>query len=232
MGQLNRFSVVADRMLRHGTSSLYLISGSIVDKQAAAQGSGFVNCFLIRWLCLKVPGQQVFKEEQMDREHPPIDSRGASPQKNGVESDESSEPSPSGGTASQEFACMEKLLLVHWRDLRGKSLTADELLTISSRAFETLFQEPPVGPVPEYLTPHLSVYGCVAEYEEKLEELDRWKALQLGRWLKDRIGRNWRVAGKVYQLQGEEQEGVAPAEFRFRLIEERTGCGKPTTIES
>jgi len=113
---------------------------------------------------------------------------------------------------------MEKLLMADWGGRRGQPLTADELLIIGRNAFEPLFHEPPIGPVPDYLAPHLSVHGCVAEYEEKLEELDRWKALELSRWLKDRIGRNWYVAGKVYELQAEQEAGGAPEKFWFRLI--------------
>jgi hypothetical protein len=114
---------------------------------------------------------------------------------------------------------MEKLLMADWRCRRGQPLTADELLIIGRNAFEPLFHEPPIGPIPDYLAPHLSVHGCVAEYEDKLEELDRWKALELSRWLKDRIGRNWCVAGKVYELQAEQEAGGAPEKFWFRLIE-------------
>ena len=114
---------------------------------------------------------------------------------------------------------MEKLLIADWGGRRGQPLTADELLMIGRNAFEPLFHEPPIGPIPDYLTPHLSVHGCVAEYEEKLEELDRWKALELSRWLKDRIGRNWCVAGKVYELQAEKEAGGAHEKFWFRLIE-------------
>jgi hypothetical protein len=117
---------------------------------------------------------------------------------------------------------MEKLLMADWRGRWGKPLTADELLTIGRKAFEPLFHEPPIGPIPEYLAPHLSVYSCVAEYEEKLEELDRWKALELSRWLKDRIGKNWCVAGRIYELQVEKEEDAASEKFWFRLIDDRT----------
>jgi len=113
---------------------------------------------------------------------------------------------------------MEKLLMADWGGRWGQPLTADELLIIGRNAFEPLFHEPPIGPVPDYLAPHWSVHGCVAEYEEKLEELDRWKALELSRWLKVRIGRNWCVAGKVYELQGEKEAGGTPEKFWFRLI--------------
>ena len=114
---------------------------------------------------------------------------------------------------------LEKLLMADWGGRWGQPLTADELLIIGRNAFEPLFHEPPIGPVPDYLAPHLSVHGCVAEYEEKLEELDRWKAHELNRWLKDRIGRTWCVAGKVYELRAEKEAGGAPEKFWFRLIE-------------
>jgi hypothetical protein len=125
--------------------------------------------------------------------------------------------------ASQELACLEKLLLADWKGNWGKPLTLLDLLAIAGNAFEALFQGPPIGPVPDYLLPHLSVYGCVAEYEDRLDELDRWKASQLSRWLKDRIGRSWCIAGKVYQLQMEEQEAVGAERFWFRVIDGETG---------
>jgi hypothetical protein len=168
----------------------------------------------------------------MDGENSLVENHATSPQKGDNEPDRSSESSPHGGTASQELACIEKLLMAEWRDQWGKPLTADELLITGSGAFENLFHEPPLGPIPEYLTPHWSVYGCVAEYEEKLEELDRWKASQLNRWLKDRVGRNWCVDGKVYQLQAERQEAVASEKFWFRLVEDQTGHGKPMITEN
>jgi hypothetical protein len=123
---------------------------------------------------------------------------------------------------------MEKLLMADWGDRWGEPLTADELLVLGAEIFEPLFHEPPLGPIPDYLAPHWSVYGCVAEYEDKLEELDRWKALALSRWLKGRIGKIWCVAGKVYQLQTEKQEATSER-FLLRLIEDRTEYGKLTT---
>jgi hypothetical protein len=159
----------------------------------------------------------------MEYEHPHVKKCRICPEMSNRMPNGLSESSQCGVTASQELACMEKLLLADWRGNWGKPLTADDLLPICSKAFESLFQEPPIGPVPEYLVPHLSVYGCVAEYEEKIEELDRWKALQLSLWLKDMIGRRWCVAGKVYQLQVEKQEAVGSERFWFRLIEGQTG---------
>ena len=127
---------------------------------------------------------------------------------------------------------MEKLLMADWGGRWGEPLTADELLIIGAEAFEPLFQEPPLGPIPDYLVPYWSVHSCVAEYEDKLEELDRWKALALSRWLKGRIGRNWCVGGKVYQFQAEKEEGATSEKFLLRLIEDRTEYGKLTTYQS
>jgi hypothetical protein len=126
---------------------------------------------------------------------------------------------------------MEKLLVADWGGRWGESLTADELLVIGAEALEPLFQEPPLGPIPDYLAPHWSVYSCVAEYEDKLEELDRWKALALSRWLKGRIGRTCRVAEQVYQLQMEMKEGAISERFLLRLIEDRTEYDKLTTYQ-
>ena len=168
----------------------------------------------------------------MDSEQPLVANSGISSQKDCGDSDRLSESSPPGGTVSQELACIEKLLMSDWKDHQAKPLTADELLTVGSKAFETLFLEPPIGPIPEYLTPHLSVYGCVAEYEDKLEELDRWKALELARWLKDRISKHWCIAGKVYQLQVEKGEAGASDKFWLRLVEDRTRSDKSTAGNS
>ena len=169
----------------------------------------------------------------MDRERPCAESHGTGPDKSGGESGRLSEilGSPDGA-AARELASVEKLLMADWRGRRGKPLPADEILVMGGNGFEPLFHEPPIGPIPEYLTPHLSVYGCVAEYEEKLEELDRWKALQLSRWLKDRIGKSWCIAGKVYELQGEKGEGPASEVFWLTLIEDRAECGSPAAGKS
>jgi hypothetical protein len=135
------------------------------------------------------------------------------------------------GTAPDDTvfsSTMEKLLMADWGGRWGEPLTADELLIIGAKAFEPLFREPPVGPIPDYLAPYWSVHGCVAEYEDKLEELDRWKALALSCWLKGRIGKNWCFAGKVYQFQAQEEEGAMPGKFLLILIEDRTEYGKLT----
>jgi len=156
----------------------------------------------------------------------------SSPEKRGKASGRLPELSSAGGAESQELRCIEKLLTADWGGRWGELLTADELLAMGGEAFEPLFHEPPIGPVPEYLAPHLSVHGCVAEYEEKFEELDRWKARELSRWLRDRIGRNWCVAGKAYAFQAEKEEAVASEKFRLTLVEDRTECGRPATPES
>ncbi len=122
---------------------------------------------------------------------------------------------------SLEIACIEKLLLYCLTDGPGIPLTAEELLRIGWMAFEPLFHEPPVGPIPEYLLPHLSVHGCVAEYENKVEELEIWKAHELSRWLQERVGRKWRLAAKVYELKVVERSALEPEKFEFRLIHDR-----------
>ncbi len=137
-----------------------------------------------------------------------------------------SSSSPPEECESLEIACMEKLFSTVMMNRLGIPLTSDELLKIGWAAFEPLFREPPVGPIPEYLCPHLSVHGCVAEYEDQLEELDRWKALKLGGWLNDRVGKRWCVAAKLYEV---EKECAAGSEkFIFRLVQDRTGFNKLT----
>ncbi len=139
---------------------------------------------------------------------------------------------PRGGVAPKELACIEKLLAVDWKGRRGEPMTAAELLEIGAAAFEPLFHEPPVGPVPEYLRPHLWVHGCVAEYEEKFDELDRWKALELHRWLEDRVGGKWYIGAKVYELRAQRDRAGAREKFWFRLVEDQTGCADSGDNES
>lgn len=115
---------------------------------------------------------------------------------------------------------VEALLRADWRGQWGKPLDAGDLLMFGGMALESLFHEPPFGPIPEYLAAHWSVYGCVAEYEDKIEDLDRWKALQLSRCLRARSGDHWWVGGKVYQLEVMEEEGAASVKFCFKLLED------------
>jgi hypothetical protein len=115
---------------------------------------------------------------------------------------------------------LTKLLLAVLKERRSGSFTADELINAERAFLEPCFHEQPLGPVPDYLAIHGSVYGCVAEYEDKIEELDRWKVRQLNRWLKERIGGRWHVDGDVYELQAERGEGSALDRFRFRRIDD------------
>ena len=117
---------------------------------------------------------------------------------------------------------IEMLLTAGWGSKWSKSLTAEELLEISRKALEPLFHTPPLGPVPEYLQPHSSVHGCVTEYEEKLEELQRWKVSRLSCWLKSRVGKKYRAGEKVYVLYAERGEPNAPVRYGFKLSEEWT----------
>jgi hypothetical protein len=116
---------------------------------------------------------------------------------------------------------MEKLIMTDWGDKWGEPLTAGELLEIGRDALEPLFHEPPLGPIPEYLRPHSTVHGCVTEYEEKLEELERWKAHKLNSWLQERAGRKYRTGGKVYELRLEEERPTGPEKYWFELIEDK-----------
>jgi hypothetical protein len=156
----------------------------------------------------------------MGGERSRADNHNVSLKSSAGKSDRVSESEPRGGMASQQRAYMKELLTADWKGRWGKPLTADELLTIGREVFEPWFHEPPIGPIPEHLAPHWSVHACVAEYEEQFEELDRWKAVELSRWLKDRIGRKWCVAGKVYEFQVEKDDTPAAEKFWFRLIED------------
>ena len=121
----------------------------------------------------------------------------------------------------EETGKILKLLLLASGDVRRKPLTAEELLDTGRDAFEPLFHQPPIGPIPEYLRLHSSTYGCVAEYEEKLEELEKWKIGKLSLWLKDKLGLKWRAADKVYELCVEKEGPSALERYRLTLLEDR-----------
>lgn len=112
--------------------------------------------------------------------------------------------------------------MADWGYKWGEPLTAGELLEIGREALEPLFHEPPIGPIPDYLTPYLSVHGCVAEYEEKLEELERWKARKLSSWLKDKTGMKWSAGVKIYELRMEKAESTVQEKFWFKVVEDRS----------
>ena len=114
---------------------------------------------------------------------------------------------------------MEKLLMADWGDRWGEPLTPSELLELGREALEPLFHEPPLGPIPEYLRLHFSVHDCVSEYEEKFEELERWKSFKLSSWFGERVGRKYWAGAKVYELCREGGKSSAPDKFWFRLIE-------------
>ena len=114
---------------------------------------------------------------------------------------------------------MDKLLMADWGDRWGEPLTPSELLELGREALEPLFHEPPLGPIPEYLKPHSSVHSCVAEYEEKFEELERWKTSKLSSWLRERVGRKYWAGAKVYELCREGGKSGAPEKYWFKFIE-------------
>jgi len=125
---------------------------------------------------------------------------------------------PGETPSPKEFEDIVKLLLAHWADKWNKPLAAHELLEMGREVFEPLFHEPPLGPMPEYLKPHRSVHGCVAEYEEKLEELERWKVQKLELWLKDEVGKKFTTGEKVYELSREREELSAPDRYWLKPV--------------
>jgi hypothetical protein len=127
-----------------------------------------------------------------------------------------------GCNVPEESAKIEELLLRDWGGKWGEPLTPRELLDIGREALESLFNEPPLGPIPEYLRPHSSVHGCVTEYEEKLEELEGWKARKLNLWLRERVGRKYSAWEKVYELRLEKGKPADPEKYLFALIEDQT----------
>ena len=131
-------------------------------------------------------------------------------------------PRPPSSEASDT---LEKLLVADWGDKWSKPLTVEELLEIGRKEFEPLFHRPPIGPIPEYLKPHFSFHGCVAEYEEKLDELEKWKARKLASWLKDKVGQKYRAGDCVYELNAEKGETAAQTKYSFKLIKDHSMDG-------
>jgi hypothetical protein len=156
------------------------------------------------------------------------DNRGRKHERSGNEPALSSDTCPCSVAAPSEEHdpdCFEGVLAFEPMGCWQEPMTADELLAVNGKAFEPLFHGPHLGPVPEYLTPHLRVHGCVGEYEEQVEELERWKSHQLARWLEDRSGRLWRIAGSVYELQADAMD-AGTCRFSMRLVEDRSRSGR------
>ncbi len=129
-------------------------------------------------------------------------------------------------SASREGAALESSALRLFASLarsKGEPLDAEGILRIGAEILEPLFHEPPLGPIPEYLDPHWSVHGCVAEYEDRLEELERWKIRVLSRWLQESVGSRWFVEGKGYELQTCEGCGEGTDRYRLREIDDEVG---------
>lgn len=120
------------------------------------------------------------------------------------------------------------LLTVDWKGSRGEPFTADELLGAAPAILEAWFRRPPLGPVPHYLVTHESVYGCVAEYEDRLEEQDRWKEGRLTRWLREQVGKRCAFTGARLVLETEEPGGCVPPRFRLVRVEEPVKYGSLT----
>jgi len=149
-------------------------------------------------------------------------------EKDSGESNSSSDPGKNLASPPSEVVCQEdsrnikKLLMMNWGDKWGKPLAPGELLEIGREILEPLFHEPLLGPIPEYLRPHSTVHGCVAEYEEKVAELEKWKAGKLNSWLQELLGRKYCAGGKVYELCREGGRGSALEKYRFKLIEDQS----------
>ena len=121
----------------------------------------------------------------------------------------------------KEIDEIAKLFLSGGGSKWNKPLAADELLEIGRATFEPLFHQPPFGPIPEYLKPYGSVHGCVAEYEGKFEELERWKAQKLELWLEGKVGKKFTAGDKVYELSREKGEPSASDKYWLKLVENR-----------
>jgi hypothetical protein len=126
--------------------------------------------------------------------------------------------SPGESISPKQFEKILKILLVDGGRKWNKPLAAGELSEIGRQAFETLFYQPPLGPIPEYLKPYGSVHGCVAEYEEKVEELEQWKVLKLELWLQDKVGKTFAAGDKVYELSRDRGQTGAPDKYWLKVI--------------
>ena len=125
--------------------------------------------------------------------------------------------SPGEKFSHKEFETTVKLLLAERSGKWNKPLSADELLEVHRAELEPLFHAPPLGPIPDYLQPHTSVHGCVSEYEEKLDELERWKAQKLDSWLKNKVGLKFTAGEKVYELSRERGDFSTPDKYWLKL---------------
>jgi hypothetical protein len=124
---------------------------------------------------------------------------------------------PGETLSAEEFDKILNPLMVDGRGKWNRPLAADELLEMHREAFEPLFHGPPLGPIPDYLKPHTSVHGCVAEYEEKLDYLERWKAQKLDWWLKARVGKKFTVGEKVFEISRETGDFSTPDKYWLKL---------------
>jgi hypothetical protein len=129
--------------------------------------------------------------------------------------------SPGETLSLKEFEKILKRLTVDGGGKWNTPLGAEELLEIGRETFEPLFHQPPLGPVPEHLKPHRSVHGCVTEYEEKLEELERWKVQMLDLWLRDKVGKKFPAGEKVYELCIENKELSVSHKYWLKPIQDR-----------
>jgi len=111
-----------------------------------------------------------------------------------------------------------QLLLISWAQKAGDPITADGFLEVAGKELEPFFRVSPLGPIPEHLQAHHFVHQCVAEYEDRLEALDQWKARQLCNWLEQSVGAEVVFKGKTYRLQATESFPQDAARFWFEVI--------------
>jgi|WetSurMetagenome_2_1015567.scaffolds.fasta_scaffold277741_2 hypothetical protein len=97
-------------------------------------------------------------------------------------------------------------------------ITAERFLEIAGRELGPFFHASSLGPIPDYLQPHYFVHQCVAEYEDRLEALDQWKARQLSLWLEKSIGEEVVTQGKIYRLRATQSPTEDATRFWFEII--------------
>lgn len=124
---------------------------------------------------------------------------------------------------SPSSAVTEKIksrLVEIWVNDQSKPMSAEELFEIGRQTIDPLFHEPPLGPVPEYLKAHLHAHSCVAEYEDSLEAIDKWKAHELDLRLKQTAGQRCRAGQKTYIIRVTKSIFPAPDKYWLEMVED------------
>lgn len=140
----------------------------------------------------------------------------------------SSDPARAGETEpAVDRQDVLQLLMISWAKKAGGPITAEAFLEMVGNELGPFFHAPPLGPIPEYLQAHHFVHQCVAEYEDRLEALERWKVGQICNWLEQSIGTEVVFRDKTYRLQGMQSSLENIARFWFEIIKPSSASTGP-----